>query len=193
MGSHRGQLADYSQTSGLAKWEEKAAALFGISPGARGKAKTGRVRIGRWHIVIGLGRQQIGRYSHYNAGVMTMRTLHNLVGACSLALAGLALGVSPAWPAEVWLEARPLVGTEYPAGIPPSVPMWGYASCDAAWACGPASVPGPQLVVPAGDPGGLTIHLRNSLPAAGLTVPNMTSIVIPGQRENGMAPVMFPP
>ena len=122
-----------------------------------------------------------------------MRTLQHLVRACSLAVAGLALGVSPAWSAEVWLEARPLVGTEYLAGVPSSVPMWGYASCDSNWACGPAAVPGPQLVVPAGDPSGLTIHLRNSLPATGLTVPNMTSIVIPGQRENGMAPVMSPP
>ena len=121
-----------------------------------------------------------------------MRTLQHLVRACSLAVAGLTLGVMPAWSAEVWLDARPLVGIEYSAGIPLSVPLWGYASCDINWVCGPASVPGPQLVVPAGDASGLTIHLRNSLPA-GLTVPNMTSIVIPGQRENGMAPVMFPP
>ena len=122
-----------------------------------------------------------------------MRTLQHLLRACSLAVAGLALGVSPAWSAEVWLEARPLIASEYPAGIPSTVPMWGYASCDVAWACGAASVPGPQLVVPVGGPSGLTVHLRNSLPATGLSVPNMTSMVIPGQREDNMAPVMFPP
>ncbi len=125
-----------------------------------------------------------------------MRTLQHLLSACSLAVAGLALGVSPAWSAEVWLEARPLIAAEYPAGIPTSVPMWGYASCVGGFAncaTAAASVPGPQLIVPAGDTTGLTIHLRNSLPATGLTVPNMTSIVIPGQRENAMAPVMFPP
>lgn len=121
-----------------------------------------------------------------------MRTLLQFVRACSLAVAGVALGVSSAWPAEVWLEARPLVPAEYPAGIPSTVPMWGYASCDSSWTCGVASVPGPQLTVPAGETS-LTVHLRNSLPATGLTVPNMTSLVIPGQREDQMAPVMLPP
>ena len=67
--------------------------------------------------------------------------------------------------------------------------MWGYALCDAAWTCQPPSVPGPQLVVPDGT---LTIHLRNSLPNTVQAVPDMTSIVIPGQREDGMAPVIFP-
>lgn len=120
-----------------------------------------------------------------------MRTLQHFLRACSLAAAGVALGVSPAWSAEVWLEARPMVGVEYPTGIPATVPMWGYASCDASWVCGPATIPGPQLVVPAGETS-LTIHLKNSLPATGLSVPNMTSIVIPGQREDSMIPVMFP-
>ena len=130
-----------------------------------------------------------------------MRTLQHLVRACSLAVAGLALGVSPAWSAEVWLEARPLIASEYPADIPSTVPMWGYASCVGGFAncaTAAASVPGPQLIVPVGETS-LTIHLRNSLPAAGLTVPNMTSIVIPGQREtaangaNLMVPVMITP
>ena len=125
-----------------------------------------------------------------------MRTLHTILSACSLAVAGLALGISPAWSADFYLEARPLVPAEYPAGIPSSVPMWGYASCDSGWTCGAASVPGPQLIVPAGDTS-LTVHLKNSLaatlPATALSVPNMTSIVIPGQRDNAMAPVMFPP
>lgn len=121
-----------------------------------------------------------------------MRTLQRLLRACSLAVAGLALGISPAWPAEFWLEARPMVPAEFPAEVPATIPMWGYASCDSAWTCGPASVPGPQLVVPAGDTSGLTVHLKNSLPATTLTVPNMTSLVIPGQRDNAMVPVMFP-
>lgn len=121
-----------------------------------------------------------------------MRMRHRVMRACSLAAAMWAAGLSPAWSAEFWLEARPLVGSEYPTGVPSTVPMWGYASCDANWTCGPASVPGPQLVVPPGDTN-LMIHLKNSLPAAGLTVPNMTSLVIPGQREDLMAPTMFPP
>lgn len=121
-----------------------------------------------------------------------MRTLQRLLRACSLAVAGLALGISPAWPAEFWLEARPMAPAEFPAEVPATIPMWGYASCDSAWTCGPASAPGPQLVVPAGDTSGLTVHLKNSLPATGLTVPNMTSLVIPGQRDNAMVPVMFP-
>lgn len=121
-----------------------------------------------------------------------MRTLQHFLRACSLAVVGVALGTSPAWSAEVWLEARPLNGLEYPAGIPSTVPMWGYASCDSSWVCGPAAVPGPQLVVPAGETS-LTIHLKNSLPVSGLSVPNMTSIVIPGQREVNMVPVMFDP
>ena len=108
-----------------------------------------------------------------------MRTLKDLVRAGSLVVAGLALGVSPSWSAEVWLDARPLLGAENPPGIPQSVPMWGYASCEPNWAnCLPASVPGPQLVVPDGDQS-LTVNLRNSLPAP-------TSVVIPGQREDGM-------
>jgi FtsP/CotA-like multicopper oxidase with cupredoxin domain len=117
-----------------------------------------------------------------------------------LAVAGLALGVSPAWSAEVWLDARPLIAADYPADYPTAlaaVPKWGYASCDSSWTCGLASIPGPQLVVPAGDTS-LTIHLRNSLPITALngttplSVPNMTSIVIPGLREDAMTPAMFP-
>jgi len=109
-----------------------------------------------------------------------MRKLKDLVRAGSLVVAGLALGVSPAWAAvDVWLDARPLVGTENPSGIPQTVPMWGYASCDPNWTnCGAHSVPGPQLVVPDNE-SILTIHLNNALP-----VP--TSIVIPGQREDGL-------
>lgn len=114
-----------------------------------------------------------------------MRTLKDLVRAGSLVVAGLALGVSPAWSADVWLDARPLVGAENPAGIPQAVPMWGYASCDPNWTtCVPASVPGPQLVVPDNE-SSLTVHLRNSLP-----VP--TSIVIPAQREDGMGAANSP-
>jgi len=120
-----------------------------------------------------------------------MRTLQHLVRAGSLVVAGLALGVSPAWSAEYFLQAEAFTMTLQ--GGTTTVQMWGYNKCtDPTYAtCDGPSVPGPQLVVPAGDTTGLTIHLRNSLPAAGLTVTNMTSIVIPGQRENLMAPVIL--
>lgn len=129
-----------------------------------------------------------------------MRTLQHLVRACSLAVAGLALGVSPAWSADYYLEARPLIASDYPVSYPvdlAAVPKWGYALCGttsfAGCSTAVASVPGPQLVVPAGDTSGLTIHLRNSLPTVGPSVPSMTSIVIPGQRDDAMVPTMFDP
>ncbi len=99
----------------------------------------------------------------------------------SLALAGL-YSLSPAASAiDYWLRAEPFTVT-MPGAV--SVPMWGYASCtDGTFSsCSTASVPGPALTVPVGDPS-LTIHLSNGLPAN-------TSIVIPGQAAN-MVPVKF--
>jgi len=89
--------------------------------------------------------------------------------ALAMAWAGAAHG------AEYWLCAKSTSVT-MPDSV--SVPMWGYAldttdfggNCAAA-----ASVPGPALVVPAGDPAGLVVHLRN------FDLPEPTSIVIPGQ------------
>lgn len=110
--------------------------------------------------------------------------------AHALALAGL-FSFSPAASAiEYWLRAQPLVvwmpsgaGVQMP-GDTASVPMWGYARCtDGTFSsCSAATVPGPALTVPVGDPT-LTLHLRNDLPAS-------TSIVIPGQTTN-MVPVKF--
>jgi FtsP/CotA-like multicopper oxidase with cupredoxin domain len=104
--------------------------------------------------------------------------------AQALALVGL-ISLSPAASAaEYWLRAEPLT-VPMPGGV--NVAMWGYAldgaSCTAVLpATCQASVPGPALTVPVGDPL-LTIHLKNDLPAN-------TSIVIPGQAAN-MVPVKF--
>lgn len=100
----------------------------------------------------------------------------------ALALAGLFSFSPTASAIEYWIRAEAL-NVPMPGGA--SVPMWGYAldgvSCTAPATC-QATVPGPALTVPVGDPL-LTIHLKNDLPAS-------TSIVIPGQTAN-MAPVKF--
>jgi FtsP/CotA-like multicopper oxidase with cupredoxin domain len=87
-----------------------------------------------------------------------------------------------------------LAATQFDKTMPDgtSVPMWGYAldgvSCTAP-PCLP-SVPGPALVVPAGD-SSLTVNLTNNLP-------EQTSIVISGQAMptdslgTHLAPVKFP-
>jgi FtsP/CotA-like multicopper oxidase with cupredoxin domain len=92
-------------------------------------------------------------------------------------LAGLATAAAPVSAVEYWLRAD-TVNVTMPDGV--SVPMWGYALTDSTFAPGAASVPGPALTVPPGDPV-LTIHLKNNLPEA-------TSIVIPGQVA-AMTPV----
>ena len=65
-----------------------------------------------------------------------------------------------------------------------TVMMWGYRLSTGT----EASVPGPTLRVPAGEP--LIIHVQNSLPQLinGGNVP--TSVVVPGQRA-ASTPVMF--
>lgn len=95
--------------------------------------------------------------------------------ALAMAWAGSAHG------AEYWLCAKS-TSVSMP-GNPNnvSVPMWGYAGgttsdgiTSLADACAAAAtVPGPALVVPAGE--GLTVHLRN------VDLPEPTSLVIPGQ------------
>ena len=101
--------------------------------------------------------------------------------AAALTLATLPLAVNQALGAEYWLKAAPAaVDLPNPLGGTISVPLWGYASCDAAFAaCGAATVPGPALTVPAAD-STLTVHLLN-----GLGVP--TSLVI-----NGLSKPMSP-
>ena len=105
--------------------------------------------------------------------------------AQALALAGLFSFPPAASAIEYWLRAEALNVTMPGSATP--VPMWGYAldgtSCPAVLpATCQATVPGPALTVPVGDPL-LTIHLKNNLPAN-------TSIVIPGQSAS-MAPVKF--
>ncbi len=99
----------------------------------------------------------------------------------ALALAG-AISFSPTASAVIyWMRAAPFTAS-MPGGA--AVPMWGYSICT-DWtysACDDATVPGPALTIPVGDPY-LYIFLKNDLPAS-------TSIVIPGQRT-GMRPVKF--
>ena len=105
--------------------------------------------------------------------------------APALALAGLFSFSPTATAIEYWLRAEPLNVTMPGSATP--VPMWGYALDGASCTAVPpatcqATVPGPALTVPVGDPV-LTVHLTNNLPAN-------TSIVIPGQAAN-MTPVKF--
>ncbi len=113
---------------------------------------------------------------------MRTRTFAFQCGTGLLALAGCLLVVNQAQAAEYWLRAAPgSVDMPDPGGgTPVAVPMWGYASCtDGTYAsCGPVSVPGPALSVPAGDPT-LIVHLQNGLPPIGAE-PTPTSLVIHG-------------
>jgi FtsP/CotA-like multicopper oxidase with cupredoxin domain len=95
----------------------------------------------------------------------------------AILLAGLVAAAAPVSAVEYWLRAD-AVNVTMPDGV--VVPMWGYALTDMTFVPGTASVPGPALTVPPGDPV-LTIHLKNNLPEA-------TSIVIPGQVA-AMTPV----
>lgn len=98
-------------------------------------------------------------------------------------LAVLPLAVTPARAAELWLRAGRTTLPRPGGGV--DLPMWGYAQCTVGFAsCGPVTVPGPVLTVPATD-AGLTVHLANGLPEP-------TSLVIPGQTAS-MTPVWFDP
>lgn len=112
---------------------------------------------------------------------MKTTKLHTKRLVQALALAGLVSAAGPASAMDYYLRAE-AVNVTMPDGA--VVPMWGYAldgvSCPAA-PCG-ATVPGPALTVPVGDPV-LNIYLTNAL-----TVP--VSVVIPGQAA-AMAPVKF--
>jgi FtsP/CotA-like multicopper oxidase with cupredoxin domain len=108
---------------------------------------------------------------------MNSKTLRAALAA-SAVLGFITLGSAPALGAEYFLQAQATTAT-MPGGA--TVPMWAYARCtDATFAtCDAATVPGPALVVPPGE--GLTVNLRNTLPAS-------VSIVIPGQVTT-MTPV----
>lgn len=101
----------------------------------------------------------------------------------SLLASAVALACGNALGAEYWLCAGSFNKT-MPDGS--SVQMWGYADVTAApgHSCTGAvySAPGPQLDVPSVD-AALTIHLTNNLTES-------TSLVIPGQTEDLMSPVM---
>lgn len=116
----------------------------------------------------------------------TFQSIRRIAPAFALA-AGLLGQAAPASAAEYWLRAETLT---MPMPGSAGVPMWGYAKCtDGSFStCDAATVPGPDLTVPVGDPA-LTIHLKNTLPSSPL-MNNSTSIVIPGQITN-MVPVKF--
>lgn len=86
--------------------------------------------------------------------------------------AAATLGATDASAVAFFLKAAPAALTMPDGRV---VPVWGYAACaDATFAaCEPVTVPGPALVVPAGD-GAVTVTLKNELP-----VP--TSLVVPAQ------------
>lgn len=117
---------------------------------------------------------------------MTSKTHEARGGARSLllVLAALSLAATQAQAAEVWLRAG--TTTKSMPGSATPITMWGYAQCTAGFAsCGPVTVPGPALNVPAADATGLTVHLDN-------TLGEPTSLVIPGQTAV-MTPVFFEP
>ena len=111
-----------------------------------------------------------------------MNTTANTFRICgkSILMATMLLASVPTLAAEHWLRSEPLNVT-MADGV--SVPMWGFASCEANYTlCSAPSVPGPALVVPAGD-NSLTVHVSN-------TLPEPVSIIINGQQmPDGSAPV----
>ena len=114
-----------------------------------------------------------------------MRTKKFSLCASALSLAALPLLVHQAQAIEpVYnLKAAPVtVVMPDPSGVGTvPVTMWGYADCGASFAsCPAATVPGPALVVPAGETA-LTVNLQNDLAQP-------TSLVINGQFKP-MAPV----
>lgn len=97
------------------------------------------------------------------------------------ALLVLALAAGHAAAATYNLVAMPFDKTMPDGSL---VKMWGYAIDDGVSL---PSVPGPALVVPAGDATGLTVNLRNTLPEA-------ASVIIQGQAmpTDGLG-TMLPP
>lgn len=100
-------------------------------------------------------------------GIMNTKTSAlGVVAAAAALLAPLQAGA-----AEYYLRAEAISIADPNGGS--AIPMWGYALCTGSGSgCGPATVPGPALNVPAGDTV-LTVHLLN-------TLPQPTSLVING-------------
>jgi FtsP/CotA-like multicopper oxidase with cupredoxin domain len=114
------------------------------------------------------------------SAIMRTRKLTPEVGAAVLTLFMVAVPGN-ASAADYYLKAVATTITDPNGG--PAIPVWGYASCVAAFAsCGLPTVPGPALTLAAGDTV-LNIHLLNGLPA-----PAPTSIVVNGLSK-AMAPV----
>lgn len=106
-----------------------------------------------------------------------------------LTVAVVCLTAVPSFAVEYYLCAQNISMT-MPDGTP--VPMWGFAldhNADLADKClyNSATVPGPKLVVPAGD-NQLIIHLRNDLTGPGA---EPVSFIIPGQAMPVASPPVF--
>ncbi len=118
---------------------------------------------------------------------MNRNTMMKRVLAPALVLGVAGLASAPAVAVDYYLCAGAVTKT-MPGGVP--VPMWGFAQVANAPAqvpgCGAgATVPGPKLLVPAGD--SLTVHLYND------ALPEPISLVIPGQAlPDGSSPVLIP-
>jgi hypothetical protein len=110
-----------------------------------------------------------------------MKRIHPMLrtGARVLALAALPLALGQAQAATQLLRADTV--TMSMPGTPDPVVMWGYAADNAACGSAGVTVPGPPIVVPAGDPA-LTVTLKNCLDAP-------TSLIIHGQQVSDPAPV----
>lgn len=112
-----------------------------------------------------------------------MYTKKSILSVLGLSVCAALLVPSQASAATFYLMAAPTtVDMPSPTGVGVvSVPMWGYASCTGSGAgCGPVTVPGPALTVPAND-ATLTVNLLNNLPQP-------TSLVVNGLIKP-MAPV----
>jgi FtsP/CotA-like multicopper oxidase with cupredoxin domain len=103
-----------------------------------------------------------------------------LINAIAASLAA-AFTAPAAQAVDVYLRAESFTKTLPGAAAP--VTMWGYSSCNLDFTtCGTPSSPGPEIMVPVGDPS-LTIHLKNMLTEG-------SSVMIPGQTKP-MTPVTF--
>jgi FtsP/CotA-like multicopper oxidase with cupredoxin domain len=107
---------------------------------------------------------------------MNRRGIPRMARLFAVAAGLLAAGAS--WGAEFWLRAGVANVTMPDARV---VTVWGLANDAAGPGTGSITVPGPSLMVAAGD--SLTIHLTN-------TLPEPVSLVIPGQYSyQSLAPV----
>ncbi len=115
--------------------------------------------------------------SAFTVGSGIMDTKTSVLGV--MVIVATLLAPAPAGAVEYYLRAEAITIPAPNGG--PAIPMWGYALCTGSGSgCTAATVPGPELTVPAGDTV-LTVHLLNGLPQP-------TSLVINGLYKP-MAPV----